>query len=167
MRTLIFMVGPSGAGKSTRAQEIAHKYRDTSVLVEIFSTDDLFKVGGVYTFDRSKIDENHRKNRELVEAAMKDYLEAEKDIIAKEIELASIWGEEPAAGHIVIIDNTNTMQWERKPYERLASKYKYEIKFEVFPTSKEDLVKYAARNIHGLGLQQVQKQAAKIDVRAV
>lgn len=160
------MIGPSGAGKSTRAKEIAEKHKGSSVIVEIFSTDDLFNVNGVYKFDADKLYENHRKNRKMVEAAMVNYLDGEKDLIAKEIELASIWGEDPKVGHIVIVDNTNTKQRDRKPYEQLAEKYKYEVKHERFSTSKQDLVKYAARNLHGLTLDQVMRQAAKIDIEA-
>lgn len=70
----------------------------------IFSTDDFFMKDGKYEFDPSQIKNNHNKNKMRAAEAMKN-------------------GISP-----IVIDNTNTMAWEMKPYVLAAQRYGYEIK---------------------------------------
>lgn len=98
MNVMVVMQGASGSGKSTMAQRIKEILEATGHKVEICSTDDEFKVDGVYKFDPSKIAENHLKNQ-------------------KKAKYNLDWG------NSVIIDNTNTQRWEAKPYVVMAQEY--------------------------------------------
>ena len=61
-----------------------------------FSTDDYFLKGGFYTFRADLLTEGHSWNQRRAMAAVKDRV------------------------RLVIIDNTNTMAWEMRPYVELA-----------------------------------------------
>jgi predicted kinase len=71
----------------------------------VLSTDDFFTTEGGYDFDSAQIGQAHSWNQRRVETAMMKKTE-----------------------HIVV-DNTNIMFWEMKPYVLLADKYGYEIEF--------------------------------------
>jgi len=98
-KILVIMQGHSGSGKSTLAKQIA-KVIDA----EIFSTDELFIVNGVYKFDPSKLGFFHKKNLDNCIAAMK-------------------------RGVNVVCDNTNIRQWEAKGYVEAALDLGFEVKF--------------------------------------
>jgi len=119
-RVVYVMRGISGAGKSTRAKQIlsdhlssvgAEGLAGTPTLARAFllSTDDFFQRADpttgreVYTFDPSRIGENHRRN-------------VDRCAIAMQV------GVTP-----VIVDNTNTQLWEMTPYVELAQTHGYRI----------------------------------------
>jgi len=91
MNILLLMQGWSGSGKSTLAEIFKTWFTAVGQDVVICSTDDQFKVDGVYKFDPSKLGTYHAINLKLSVAAME-------------------------AGKTVIVDNTNTMAWESKGY---------------------------------------------------
>lgn len=95
MNILLVMQGHSGSGKSTLAKQFKQWLEALGHVVVICSTDDQFKVDGVYTFDPKKLGMYHHINQKLVEANLKD-------------------------GKTVIVDNTNLQQWEAKPYVEAA-----------------------------------------------
>ncbi len=101
-RVLIIMRGVSGTGKSTRARQLAANGG------EIFSTDDYFGQGQDYkdNFDQSLLPQAHQWNISRVEQAMKNGLSP------------------------IIVDNTNIMPYEAKPYVLLAKQHGYETKIE-------------------------------------
>ena len=93
---LAVMQGASGSGKSTLASEhIAPLLRALGHEVVIVSTDDEFKVDGVYTFNPKLLGVNHQKAQKKAEDALK-------------------------LGKSVIVDNTNTQKWEARPYVAMA-----------------------------------------------
>lgn len=88
---MIIMQGPSGSGKSTMAKLLA---KEMNALV--FSTDDFFyDENGNYNFDSKKLPEFHQRNQERAREALKQ-------------------------GRNVIIDNTNILCWQAKPYVKMA-----------------------------------------------
>lgn len=102
-KTLIIMRGISGAGKSTVAKKLHAEIGGV-----IYSTDDFFinPKTGKYEFDASKLSQNHEANKERTAEAMQQ-------------------GISP-----IIIDNTNTKEWEMLPYVDLADQYGYEIEIK-------------------------------------
>jgi predicted kinase len=101
-RELIIMRGVSGTGKSTRARQLAATGGD------IFSTDDFFGQGADYhkNYNPDRLAEAHQWNIARVEQAME------------------------AARSPIIVDNTNIMPYEAKPYVLLAKQYGYAIRIE-------------------------------------
>lgn len=91
MNILLMMQGHSGSGKSTLAEIFKSWFTAVGQDVVICSTDDQFKVNGVYKFDPSKLGVYHKLNLDLAVAALE-------------------------AGKTVIVDNTNTQAWECKGY---------------------------------------------------
>jgi len=101
-RVLIIMRGVSGTGKSTRARQLAANGG------EIFSTDDYFGQGDEYrkNFSPEKLPEAHEWNRSRVQQAMQN------------------------GTPTIIVDNTNIMPYEAKPYLLLAKQHGYETRIE-------------------------------------
>ena len=95
MNVLVVMQGASGSGKSTVAKTLKAMLEATGLEVEIVSTDKEFEVDGVYTFDPSKLGENHAKCQKKARFAL-------------------------ACSTSVIVNNTNTQAWEAKPYVQMA-----------------------------------------------
>lgn len=95
---VLVMQGWSGSGKSTLAEKFKAMFEALGHEVDICSTDDQFKVNGVYTFDPSKLGQAHAAN-------------------VKKAEFALDWGK------VAIIDNTNTQCWEARPYVEMAKRY--------------------------------------------
>jgi|SRR5271165_7656996 len=96
---LIVMQGLPRSGKSTEAAKLAQQFGAV-----IVSTDDLFIVNGVYTFDASLLQKHHRTTQ---------------DKAAKLL----------AAGKSVVVDNTNLQRWEARPYVEAALKHGHEVRF--------------------------------------
>lgn len=94
---LLLMQGHSGSGKSTLAEQFKKWFVASGQDTVILSTDDQFKVDGVYKFDPSKLGAYHAINQKLTVAALED-------------------------GKTVIVDNTNTCCWEAKPYVEAAQR---------------------------------------------
>ena len=112
-KTLVLMRGVSGSGKSTKARKIQAERGGV-----IYSTDDFFvnPETGQYEFDPSQLRDNHAKNQQRTEEAMKS-------------------GITP-----IIIDNTNVKKWEMSAYEKLADQYGYRKEY-IQPGSSEDFPK--------------------------
>lgn len=111
---LILMRGVTGSGKSTRARELQEQNPGAKIL----STDDLFIVEGEYRFDPDLLEKNHRTNQERCRLAM-----LEKTTT-------------------IIIDNTNIMPWEMRPYHLLAQEHGYETTIlEIPPPPLEELLR--------------------------
>jgi predicted kinase len=102
---LIVMQGPSGGGKSTLANtHIKPLLESLGHTVRICSTDDQFKVDGVYKFDPSKLGVYHVINQKLAVEALE-------------------------RGESVIVDNTNLQRWEAKPYVEAALRLDIPVSF--------------------------------------
>ena len=99
----------------------------------ICSADHWFEKSGKYTFDPSQLHAAHR-------AAQNKCLD-------------SMLQSKP----LIVIDNTNLTDKERKPYEDMAEKHGYEIIYVVFEPDKKKIKTYAKRNLHGV-------TAAKLEV---
>lgn len=111
---LILMRGVTGSGKSTRARELQEQNPGARIL----STDDLFVEDGEYRFDPNKLAHNHSENQERCRLAMLERAE------------------------LIIIDNTNIMPWEMKPYHLLAQEHGYETTIlEIPPPPLEELLR--------------------------
>jgi predicted kinase len=95
MNVMVVMQGASGSGKSTVAETLKAMLEATGHKVEIVSTDKEFEVEGVYTFDPSKLGENHAKTQKKARYHLD-------------------------GGTSVIVDNTNTQAWEARPYVQMA-----------------------------------------------
>jgi predicted kinase len=99
----------------------------------VCSADHYFEKGGEYNFDPNKLGAAHQQ--------------------AKNKCLDSMLQSKP----LVVIDNTNLTDRERKPYEEMAQKYGYDITYVVFEPDKKNIAKLAKRNLHGV-------TAAKLEV---
>jgi NEDD4-binding protein 2 len=84
----------------------------------VLSTDDYFMKDGVYDFDPTKLGIYHKMNQEKAKEHMEE-------------------GISP-----IVIDNTNSQEWEMKPYVALADQYGYDVQIEELPTPDiEELLK--------------------------
>ncbi len=102
---LVIMQGPSGGGKSTLANtHIKPLLEAMGHTVRICSTDDQFKVDGVYRFDPTKLTAYHAINQKLAAEALE-------------------------RGESVIVDNTNLARWEAKPYVQVAHRLGIPVSF--------------------------------------
>lgn len=127
------MRGVSGSGKSTLARELCPP-------AQIFSTDDLFMVDGVYCFDPGKLGEYHAENKRRVEWALQE------------------------SWPVVCVDNTNTTRWEMQPYVQLADLYGYVPRL-VEPSTpwRFDAEELAKRNSHGVPLGAIQRMLERYE----
>lgn len=80
----------------------------------VLSTDDYFMKDGVYDFNPKNLGIYHKMNQEKTKECM------EKGISP------------------IVIDNTNSKEWEMKPYVMLADQYNYEIHIEELPIPSID-----------------------------
>ena len=132
-RVAYIMRGVSGSGKSTLAQQLA------GANGIIHSTDSYFyDSNGDYQFDPSLLRENHQKNY----TAFCDSLETHD---------------------VVIVDNTNTQEWEYEGYVRKAEASSYQVVYVVLKPSLRDAQVYADRNTHGVPLDAIQRQIARFE----
>jgi len=142
MKKLVMMRGLSGSGKST----MARKFLDEATYLDagdkaIFSTDDYYTGDvGLYVFVPALIGKAHAWNQQRCNAAMYDGVS------------------------LIIIDNTNTQQWEMKPYLALAEKYGYEVEY-LIPTTEWawDVDECARRNTHGVPRDAIQRMKDRFE----
>jgi NEDD4-binding protein 2 len=80
----------------------------------VLSTDDYFMKDGVYDFNPKNLGIYHKMNQEKTKECM------EKGISP------------------IVIDNTNSKEWEMKPYVMLADQYDYNIQIEELPIPSID-----------------------------
>jgi predicted kinase len=124
---MIIMRGIPGSGKSTMAKKIADQ---RGALIS--SADNFFFIDGKYTFRPDRIGDAHR------------YCQSN---LTRDLRL----------GKDVIVDNTNTQLFDMEWYINLAKHsdipvYKCEIPFD---RTKPEY--YAARNIHGVPVEKIQR----------
>ena len=117
-KIVFIMRGVPGSGKSTIAKEIAHPDG------VIHSTDSYFEENGEYTFDPSKLGENHEKNFQSFQK--------------------SLSGEKP----IVVVDNTNIKRSHFEKYIDAAKEKGYLVHEVAVPTPNPK--EAAERNLHGV-----------------
>ncbi|XP_076803363.1 uncharacterized protein LOC143447240 [Clavelina lepadiformis] len=118
---IYLMRGAPGSGKSTLAKKLAGKNG------VILSTDDFFMIRGIYYFDPSRLSEAHSWNQRQAE-----------QFLSK--------GMSP-----VVIDNTNIVGWEMRPYMMTAIKYSYHIYIKEPDTPwKRKASELTKRNSHGV-----------------
>ena len=132
-KTVYIMRGVSGSGKSTLAQQLA------GANGIIHSTDSYFyDSNGNYQFDPSLLGDNHQKNY----TAFCDSLETHD---------------------VVIVDNTNTQEWEYEGDVRKAEASNYQVVYVVLKPSLRDAQVYADRNTHGVPLDAIHRQIARFE----
>lgn len=132
-KTVYIMRGVSGSGKSTLAQQLA------GANGIIHSTDSYFyDSNGNYQFDPSLLGDNHQKNY----TAFCDSLETHD---------------------VVIVDNTNTQEWEYEGYVRKAEASNYQVVYVVLKPSLRDAQVYADRNTHGVPLDAIHRQISRFE----
>lgn len=138
---LIIMQGPSGSGKSTKAQELVAETKSRGGSYIICSSDNFFvdRKTGEYNWDVNKLRAAHSWCRTRAEMAME-------------------YGWE-----LVVIDNTNTRKWEYQAYLDMAEEFGYEVEIcRVGQLDESNLKVYAERNVHGVPLDTIRKQAERI-----
>jgi len=65
---------------------------------------------------------------------------------------------------VVVIDNTNTQRWEYQDYLDLAEEYGYQVEIVAVGSRDESaLIHYAQRNVHGVPLSVLKKQASRFE----
>lgn len=140
MKTLIIMRGIPGSGKSTIAKNLMIEHmKQTGVTGVILSTDQQFMNGDNYDFDQSKLGWAHRRNQELAEEAMS------------------------RGTNLVIIDNTNLSQKERKPYIDFGKQYGYTIIVRDVDTPwAKDAVECYKRNTHNVPFPVIERMLEKL-----
>lgn len=130
MKRAIIMIGISGAGKSTRVQELVKDLSEKDFAIH--STDSYHFIDDEYVFQPNKLGYFHKLNQE-----------AFADSLSKDIP-------------VVICDNTNLTNKERKPYVEWAKAYGYEVEYEVVGEFTETFAKVCAnRNAHGVPLKSI------------
>ena len=92
----------------------------------VCSADHYFEQGGEYKFDVNKLGAAHQQCKNKVQDNM---------LMSKPL---------------IVVDNTNLNDKERKPYEDLAEKHGYTIKYILFEPDKHNIEKLAKRNLHGV-----------------
>ena len=102
-KKVIVLVGPSGCGKSTWIANYEKREE-----WDVCSADHYFMKDGVYQFDGSKLGEAHQASQEKFKHCL-DY-----------------------GLFTIFVDNTNTQEWERRPYVEAAKKVGYEVWLKVF-----------------------------------
>lgn len=140
------MRGISGSGKSTRAREIYHQAICDGQQAVICSADDYFITPEQgYRFDPSRIKSAHQ-------ACWERFIGAIKANMA-----------------VIIVDNTNTQEWEYRTYANAGRQYGYDVDFQELtpPVILESYLQLcAARNAHGVDIEGIRKQARRWEPRS-
>jgi predicted kinase len=138
---LILMRGVHGSGKSTRAKELVVELSDEGETLICSADNYMINAEGKYVFNPRLLAQCHKACQ----------LEAREAL------------ESGRYGN-VIIDNTNTQEWEMEPYKNMA----YELGISVMEVlvgsfDEESLKLYAARNVHGCPLENIKKMAQRFE----
>jgi len=141
MKTCFIMRGCSGSGKSTVANQLVG-------VGVICSADDFFvDPNGVYTFEKDRLTDAHRACWNGFQGSI--YLGAS----------------------VIVVDNTNTTEWEWSRYSKMADESGYEVVFVDFavnfdPVTKEPYDHYVdtlhQRNRHGVPRETILKQCKNL-----
>ncbi|XP_075448252.1 NEDD4-binding protein 2-like 2 isoform X1 [Ascaphus truei] len=135
-KKLILLRGVPGSGKSTLAHDLLDPCPDGIVL----STDDYFCQEEGYTYDVKLLGDAHDWNQNRAKSAMDD-------------------GRSP-----VIIDNTNIMSWEMKPYVQMAIERDYIVEFlEPDTWWKLDPMELEKRNKHGVPREKISQMLDRFE----
>lgn len=127
--------GPSGSGKSTLAKELTKD----ALNPHICSADNFFMRNGKYEFNAKLLGQAHAWCRGNFHAAL--CLKAD----------------------VIVVDNTNTQRREYQPYLDIAMDAGYDVELvKVGKLDEDNLKVYANRNKHGVPLDVIRKQAARI-----
>ncbi len=137
MGHVIILVGISGSGKSTWAKQYCIDQERLGFTTRVVSADHYFERDGTYQFEGSKIAAAHSFCKRNFELAISEGVTT------------------------IVVDNTNTRQWERQEYINTAKAAGYGVWLKVFDTPLEVC---AERNVHGVPLDSCKKQKARIDV---
>lgn len=138
------MRGVSGAGKTTEAKKLVKEFMETNPegLYHICSADKFFinPVSGKYEFDPKKIGSAHVWCKGAAHAALE------------------------MGADLVIVDNTNTQEWEYAPYREMAERFNYDFETVVVGDLDENSLKlYANRNTHGVPLEAIKRMANRFE----
>ena len=133
MRQAIIMRGIPGSGKSTYVRETLWKEFEVPMPREVpvvCSADDFHMVDGEYKFDPKNIQKAHR-------ACLKKFIDACRK-----------------GSPLVIVDNTNTQQWEYVQYVNIAQSFGYDVKIVEFRITATQSYE---RNVHNVPLDVIEK----------
>ena len=138
-KTLVLMRGVSGSGKSTYANKLIKRVQSLFKLSAVkVSADDFFIKDGVYKFHAGKLQLAHGACKKNAKNAMKDGID------------------------LVVVDNTNTQEWEMKPYIHMAKRYGYRVVFRTVGSfDEESLALYTKRNTHGVPREAIDRMAKR------
>ena len=103
----------------------------------IVSADNFFIQDGEYKFDPSKIAQAHATCMRLFDEALR------------------------RGDPIVVVDNTNTTQWEYQKYVDKANRAGYTVDFDVVGSGGVDVPTLATRNTHGVPEDKIQKMVQR------
>jgi predicted kinase len=137
MLTAYILRGLPGSGKSHLAKILQP---DAS---HVHNTDKYFvNFEGVYAFEATKLGRNHELNK----AAFKKDCENKVEV--------------------VVLDNTNTQQWEYADYALTAIEHGYTIQYITvgFPKTKAEVAKCFARQSHAVPLASLQKMSDRFEL---
>ena len=135
MRTVYILRGTSGMGKTTWTKKFIEEQELKVGEYAIPSADHYFEKPEGYMFDASKLPDAHGQCLKTFKIAINNDVD------------------------YVIVDNTNTQLWEFQKYVEYAEKRGYHIEIiDLFKENKASVEELAARNVHGLTADMIQKQ---------
>lgn len=153
MQKLVIIRGLPGSGKSTFAKKYIKDYQlekwkeekpiDTNLNYPYvyLSADDYFTTGNQYLWDSFSLQYAHQRCAGLCNSAM------EKQI------------------PLIIIDNTNIVYSQYKPYLEMAEMYLYDIEIHSLYTSGLTAKELAKKNNHGVTEEKIQEMINKYQPR--
>lgn len=139
--TMIIMRGVSGSGKTTFAEKLKKQMQEDGIETVICSADSFRHTGpnGEYVFDASMNGAVHAMAQEKAKKAISE-------------------------NKAVIVDNTNTLEWEMRKYVEMGVAAGYEI-FQCFShgmLDSEDIDLYTERNTHNVPREAIVRQYKKL-----
>ena len=132
-QVVIVLSGISGSGKSTLAKQLAELEPATAVI----SADDFFMEEGFYRFNPKKLGDAHAQ-------CLRDFTEYLLQ----------------GGMHLIVVDNTNTTNWERAPYMALGMAYGYATWLVLV---EEDAATAYARNVHAVPRAAIEGMLARME----